>query len=60
MTEQEKLTPCLARFELANGETVIPCHLPSGHDGKHEGRCLGSICTWPQGVTSEHELGKPA
>ena len=52
-------TPCSARFEPANGETVTPCHLPSGHDGNHEGRCLGSACAWPQGVTCERELIEP-
>ena len=51
--------PCSARFEPVNGETVTPCHLPSGHDGNHEGRCLGSACAWPQGVTCERELNEP-
>lgn len=50
---------CSARFEPANGEAVTPCSLPVGHDGQHEGRCLGSVCTWPQGVTSEREINEP-
>lgn len=52
-------TPCSARFELANGETVTPCHLPEGHDGNHEGHCLGSVFVWPHGVTCERELDAP-
>ena len=50
---------CSARFELANGETVSPCHLAPDHNGPHAGTCLGSVCTWPQGVTSERELHEP-
>lgn len=37
---------CGYRFELANGETVTPCHLPAGHTGQHEGYCLGTKATW--------------
>jgi hypothetical protein len=37
---------CGYRYELANGETVTPCHLPAGHTGHHEGYCLGSKATW--------------
>jgi hypothetical protein len=37
---------CGYRHELANGETVTPCHLPAGHAGHHEGYCLGSKATW--------------
>lgn len=48
--------PCRATFELANGETVTPCCLPQGHQGDHQGSCLGSKCSWPQGCTSEEEL----
>ncbi len=41
-----EVAECGATYELANGETVSPCHLRAGHAGKHEGRCLGSRCTW--------------
>jgi hypothetical protein len=47
---------CNAKFELANGETVTPCHLSKGHQGNHYGTCLGSICRWPQGIENEEEL----
>ena len=35
---------CRAKFELANGEFVSRCHLDLGHNGAHEGWCLGSKC----------------
>ncbi len=47
---------CGAKFELANGETVTPCHLSKDHQGDHYGTVLGSVCHWPQGCTSEEEL----
>lgn len=50
---------CNAKFDLANGETVTPCHLSKGHQGDHYGTCLGSVCHWPQGVDSEEELARP-
>lgn len=28
------------------GAAISPCHKPSGHDGDHEGWCLGSRCIW--------------
>lgn len=49
---------CGATFELLNGETVTPCRLPAGHEGDHKGTCLGSPCTWGQGMTSEEEERK--
>jgi len=60
--ETEKRQPgslhpaCYATFELANGETVTPCHKPKGHDGDHEGWCLDSRCVWPQGFDSEQAM----
>jgi hypothetical protein len=47
---------CGVTFELANGETVTPCHLPKDHEGDHQGWCLGSRCNWPQGFDSEEAL----
>lgn len=47
---------CYATFELANQETVTPCHLQRGHEGDHEGWCLGSKAHWPHGFISEYEL----
>jgi len=29
-------TPCSATLELANQETVTPCHLQPGHEGDHD------------------------
>lgn len=49
---------CRAKFELVNGEFVSRCHLDLGHNGAHEGWCLGSKCHWPQGFTSEEEVNK--
>lgn len=46
---------CGAKYELANGEYVTPCHLHDGHEGDHHGYCLGSVCTWRQGMTSEYD-----
>lgn len=46
MSEPTRTTRCGATFELANGEHVSPCHLPDGHDGRHEGYCLGSRAVW--------------
>ena len=53
-----KVTKCRAKFEIANGEFVSPCHLDLGHIGAHEGWCLGSKCHWPQGFTSEEECNR--
>jgi hypothetical protein len=47
---------CRATFILANGELVTPCHKPKLHKDAHEGTCLGSLCHWPQGFSSEEEL----
>ena len=47
---------CYATFELANQETVTPCHLQRGHEGDHEGWCLGSKAHWPHGFISEYEF----
>ena len=47
---------CYATFELANQETVTPCHLQRGHQGDHEGWCLGSKAHWPHGFISEYEF----
>lgn len=47
---------CYATFELANQETVTPCHLQLGHEGDHEGWCLGSKANWPRGFISEYEF----
>jgi hypothetical protein len=47
---------CYATFELANQETVTPCHLQHGHEGDHEGWCLGSKAHWPHGFISEYEF----
>lgn len=52
-----EIKTCGAKFELLNGETVTPCHLPYGHEGKHTGTCLGSEVRWPQGYSSQYELG---
>jgi len=38
--------PCLATTEIESGEPVSPCHKPRGHQGNHEGWCLGSRCRW--------------
>lgn len=48
---------CGATFALANGEAVTPCHKPDGHDGEHEGWCLGSRAVWnsDEKHTSEEE-----
>jgi hypothetical protein len=48
-------TACGATYEMANGETITPCHKYKGHEGVHEGYCLGSKCVWAQGTTSEYE-----
>jgi hypothetical protein len=47
----EKLFRCGALTEIPSGETVTPCHKLQGHDGDHEGSCLGSRAVWGD----EHE-----
>jgi len=47
---------CYATFELGNQETVTPCHLQRGHEGDHEGWCLGSRAHWPRDFISEYEF----
>jgi hypothetical protein len=52
-----KTIKCDATFAPMNGETVSPCHKPAGHEGDHEGYCLGSIAIWssPEKHTDEEE-----
>lgn len=45
-SEVQKVSRCGATFEIANGETVTPCHLNEGHERSHEGWCLGSRFLW--------------
>lgn len=40
------MATCGARMAILNGETVTPCDLESGHDGRHRGWCLGSRFVW--------------
>lgn len=37
---------CGATMETESGEIVTPCHKVRGHEGKHEGHCLGSKAVW--------------
>ena len=46
---------CGATYSLDNGETVTPCHLPSGHRGDHEGYCLGSRAVWASSKQHDSE-----
>ncbi len=46
---------CGNRYEPENGEFVTPCHLPSGHDGEHQGYCLGSRCVWSDDTSEAAE-----
>jgi hypothetical protein len=43
------MSKCGATIEILNGEYVSPCHLAAGHDGTHEGFCLGSRAVWSGG-----------
>lgn len=49
---------CGKRINLHNGETVTPCGLPDGHEGDHEGWCLGSKCRWANDTPDEATLGE--
>jgi len=52
---------CGATIELDNGESVTPCHKAVGHDGDHEGYCLGSRAVWSSHAnTTPSELHGPA
>jgi hypothetical protein len=46
---------CGFTFAPANGEYVSPCHLRKGHEGQHEGRCLGSRATWTSDIEHDSE-----
>lgn len=46
---------CKAIIELMNGESVTPCHKERGHEGQHEGYCLGSRAVWTGGRYTNEE-----
>lgn len=50
------MTKCGATFTPMNGETVTACHKPKGHEGDHEGYCLGSRCVWSGGQHTVEEI----
>ena len=55
VSEVSPVDRCFACFELANGESVSPCHRPANHKGDCQGWVLGNKINWRKGVASEYE-----